>query len=99
RQDVDPIGEELAVAGPAELELETLAAAVRQRDHALAPCLRPANGLAEVTSKPDDQCLLCAERALGTEAAADVRRDHTQLTRLHAQRGREAEVVAVRYLR
>ena len=99
RKDVDPVGEQLAVAGPAELELETLAAAVRERDHALAPGLRPAYGLAEVTSKPDDQCLLRAERALGTEAAADVRSDHAQLTGLHAQRGREPEVVAVRHLR
>ena len=56
-------------------------------------------GLPEVTSEPDDQRLLCAERALGAEAAADVRGDHAQLTGLHAQRGREAEVIAVRHLR
>ena len=99
RQDVDPVGEQLAVARPAERELEPLAAAMRERDHALAPRLRPADGLPEVTGEPDDQRFLRAERALGAETAADVRGYHAQLTGLHAQCGRDAEVIAVRHLR
>ena len=59
---------------------------MRQRDHAFTARLGPAHGLAEVAREPDDDELLRAERALGAEAAADVRSDDAQLARLGPER-------------
>ena len=67
------------------------------REHALAPRLRPAHGPAGLAGEPADEDVLGRER-LGAEAAADVARDHPHLGRLEPERAREPVAVRVRRL-
>jgi hypothetical protein len=97
-ENVHAVGLDLPVAHTPQRELESLAATVRERRHALAARLRPADGPAEVAREPDDDRLFRAEGALRAEAASDVRGDDTELAGLDPERRREAEVVAVRHL-
>ena len=52
-----------------------------------------------MASEPDDERLLGTERALGAEAASDVRGDDAQLRRIDAERPGDAHLIPVRHLR
>ena len=99
REDVEPVGEQLPVARAAERELEPLAAAVGEREHALAARLRPADGPARACARarrraPPRTARILAPKPPPTSGAIDA-----DLTGLEPEHAREAEVVAVRRLR
>ena len=101
-EDVELVGENLAVLRPADREAEPHRPAVRQCQHALAARLRPAHRPVELARQPAHEDLLrqaARGHDLRSESTADVRRDDAHLVRLHAEHPRDCVPVLMGGLR
>src|SRR5437868_5948080 len=97
--DVVAQARQSAVQLTADLYLADLAAPVNRRLHVLAPRLDPLGGPAQSHRNPSEQGLLGVDVQLRAEAAADFRRDDTELVFGDADHQRDLRTHEVRYLR
>ena len=96
---VDPEAGELAVGVERELDLGHVVAAVRVGHEALRPLSQPAYRPLQLARRPADDRVLRIGRDLGSEAAADIRRDHPELVlRLVEHEGAEQQAHRMRGL-
>ena len=91
-KDVELIGLQPPVSTPAEPEVELLASAVVESDHALATRLRPADRPPQSSREPGDEDFLDPEE-LGAEGPADVWIEHANFPLAHPQDALEGQLV------
>ena len=97
--DVEAVGLDATVPGPADLDGLPLSAPVRHPDHVLGARLHPAQGPAGVLGGPGDQQRVPVNGDLGAEPAAHVRRDHPDGVGREPERASHDEPGDLRVLR
>ena len=97
--DVEPVGQDPAVPGTADLDVLQLGPALRHADQVLAARLGPAQRPAHLPGRPDDDERVPVDADLGAEAAAHVGHHHANLVRGHAQDAAQDEAAHLRVLR
>ena len=97
--DVDAVGQDLAVPGPADLDVLQLSPALRHADQVLAAGLGPAQRPAHLPGRPDDDERVAVDADLRAEAAAHVGHHHANLVRGHAQDAAQDQAAHLRVLR
>ena len=97
--DVDAVGEDVAVAAATDLDVLQLGAALRHRDQVLAAGLGPAQRPAGFPGRPGDGDRVPVDADLGAESAAYVGHHHANLVGRHTQGAGQDEAAHLRVLR
>ena len=97
--DVDAVGQDLAVPGAADLDVLQLGAALRHANQVLAAGLGPAQRPTGFPGRPGDEKRIAVDADLGAEAAAHIGHHHANLVRGHAQDAAQDEAAHLRVLR